>query len=443
MSRPTVPAALRSAPTIAASEHPLRETVLQEVHARPYETLHGPLRISHFALVTGPDGALAEQEHRHLKALCASRGVAPPAVEASYFSQDMGGYRLRWERHQEFTTYTVFRPGSAARPFADPALALLPGDWLAGVPGQLLAATHLVLERPARPRSVPALEQLFGADSLAGSEVARGAARSFTDFQLHADGCSRILVEDQTLAPRQAGRLVQRLLEIETYRLMALLAFPLARSLIPQMAQIEQELEQLTDRIVEAQTLENEQALLQSLSGLAAQAERLNARSSFRLSAARAYDQLIEQRVASLREQRVHDLQTIGKFLERRLDPAMRTCASVARRQDALARRVSRTANLLRTRVDVALEAQNRDLLASMNRRTRMQLRLQETVEGLSVVVLSYYAVGLLSYLLKGAKAAGLPAVPVELGTGLAVPLVVGSVWLGMRMIRRRLAQGA
>ena len=118
----------------------------------------------------------------------------------------------------------------------------------------------------------------------------------------------------------------------------------------------------------------------------------------------------------------------------------MRTCASVAQRLEGLARRVARTANLLRTRVDVALEAQNRDLLSAMNQRTQLQLRLQETVEGLSVVVLSYYAIGLLSYVARGAKEAGLLTLSLDIGLGVAVPLVLGGMWIGIRRLRRRLS---
>lgn len=424
---------------IGGQEHPLRATVLAEVHARPYEMLQGPLRVSHLALVTGPDGTLTQTEHDHLEELCRLHGVQPPAPGVSHFSQDLGPLRLRWERHQEFSTYTFFCPGAESEPFKEPAITLLPAEWLARLPGQLLAATHLVLEQQgAEPRTLQTLEECFIADSLAGSEVARGAARAFTDFRLHHDGFTRMLVEDRSLAPRRAGRLVQRLLEIETYRLMALLAFPLARQIGPEMARLEQALESLTSRMIESRRLDDDQMLLQSLSELAARVEQLMAQSSFRLSAAQAYDQLIEQRIERLREQRIHDLQTMGNFLERRLAPAMRTCASVAQRLEALARRVSRTANLLRTRVDVALEAQNRDLLSAMNQRTQLQLRLQETVEGLSVVVLSYYVIGLLAYVAKGTNAAGFLTLPVDLGLGLAVPVVVGSIWVAMRILRRR-----
>lgn len=424
---------------IAVTDHPLREAVLAEVHARPFEQLSGPVRVSHLALVTGPDGELAEQERAGLERLCGAYGRAGPPPGAMHFRVDLGAFRLRWERHQEFSSYTVFLPGRAAVPFAEPAIARLPVEWLAALPGTLLTTVHLVLEGAEDPpRGLPAVERLFGTAAVCGSEVADGRALVYTDFRLHGDGFARVLVQDRGLPARQGGRLVQRLLEIETYRLMALLAFPLAREAAPDLARLESALGELSERLTATGGLEDEQRTLQELTVLASRLEQLHARTSFRLSAARAYSQLLRERLESLKERRIQDLQTMGKFLERRLVPAMRTCESIAQRQEALAQRLARTTDLLRARVDVALEAQNRDLLASMNRRTQMQLRLQETVEGLSVVVLSYYTVGLLGYLLKGGKALGLPLTP-DLGLGLAVPVVVAGVWWTMRLLRRRL----
>lgn len=416
-------------------EHPLRRTVAAELHARPFIALQSPVRVSHLAMVSD----VAEADWAHVAALCRRFGVDPPSPDAPFFYRDFGPFRLRWERHSEFSTYTVFVAGPGPAPFEDPALRALPGDWLCRLPGQLLVGTHLLLEdRGVPPRSVAEVERLYGTDTLACSEVAEGAALVWSDFRLHKDGFGRMLVQDRSLAPRRAGRLVQRLLEIETYRMMALLAFPLARELAPEITRNERVIERLTQRMTSAQDRDGDHALLQELSDVAAEVERLSARASFRLSAARAYNTLVIKRIENLRERRIGDLQTIGKFMERRLAPAMRTCESVAERLEGLSRRVSRAGNLLRTRVDVALEAQNRDLLASMNRRAKMQLHLQQTVEGLSVVVLSYYAMGLLGYALQALTALGVP-LPPTLDKGLALPFVVGGLWLAMLWQRRRL----
>ena len=159
---------------------------------------------------------------------------------------------------------------------------------------------------------------------------------------------------------------------------------------------------------------------------------------NYRFSAARAYCRIVQARLIELREERVEGLQTITEFMERRLAPAMRTCQNIGDRLEVLSKRVARANNLLRTRVDILLEAQNRDLLASMDRRVKLQLRLQQTVEGLSVAAITYYAVGLLGYLFKALKDAGVP-VNDRMATGLAVPVVLAAIWISMRRIRKTL----
>jgi uncharacterized membrane-anchored protein len=169
---------------------------------------------------------------------------------------------------------------------------------------------------------------------------------------------------------------------------------------------------------------------------LSAEIERIAAETTFRFGAAQAYYALVERRIDELREERISGIQTIREFIDRRLAPAMRTCESTRERLDALSRRVSRATQLLRARVEVQLESQNRDLLHSMDRRARLQLRLQETVEGLSVAAITYYAVGLVGHAGKALKALGLP-VPVEVVSGAAIPVIALAVWLGVRRVRR------
>lgn len=420
------------------ADHPLRRQIHDEVHARPFEILRAPVRVSHLAMLSGRHGADADREH--VAALCAHYGVVPPPPPgANHLSADFGPFRLKWERRTEFSTFTFFVSGPFDHPFTEPAIEKVPEAWLEALPGKRLVAIHLGLESADMPaRSVAETVALFNRNTVVGSVVSDGAARAWTDFRIHDDGYSRMLVRDIRLRERQAGRVVQRLLDIETYRMMALLAFPAAGGVSPELTVLEERLAAMTQRLTDIRALEDEQGLLAELSSLAAQVERIGNATHYRFNAARAYYALVERRMAELREQRIPGMQTVKGFLERRLEPAMRTCESVARRQESLARRVARTGDLLRTRVDVALEAQNRDLLDAMNRRARLQMRLQETVEGLSVVAISYYGVSLVGYLLGAGRAAGLD-ISVDLVRGAAVPLVVAAVWLGVRWVKRRL----
>lgn len=419
-------------------DHPDRAQIVAELHARPFETLSAPLRASHIAMLSG--SAAADRDH--VARLCEALEQRVPLAQATHHSVELGAFRLRWERHTEFSTYTFFigdQSAHEAAPFDAVALDKVPEEWLSALPGRLIAGAHLVLEAASRPaRSVHEIVELFRTPNVAGSAVADGCALVFTDFRLHGDGLGRILVQDRGLSPMRSGRLVQRLLEIETYRLLALLAFPLARGASPELSALEQRLQAITERMTHESALEDQQTLLGEISGLAGELAQAAAARNFRLSAARAYHSIVRHRIDNLREQRLTGLQTIGEFMDRRFTPAMQTCESVSERQETLSRSLSRAADLLRTGVDVALEGQNRDLLASMNRRTDLQLRLQQTVEGLSVVVISYYSAGLLSYLLKGIVAGGQP-LNVDLILGLSVPVIVLTIWYAIRSQRRRL----
>ncbi|TAN56788.1 MAG: DUF3422 family protein, partial [Rhodospirillales bacterium] len=224
-----------------------------------------------------------------------------------------------------------------------------------------------------------------------------------------------------------------------TYRMMALLALPKARDASPAASRLDRDLKAIVEELASPEE-SDDRKLLERLTAIAAESERLGSATAFRFSAAAAYYNLVRQRIEELREERIAGVQTLGEFMERRLAPAMATCTSTARRIEDLSSRVARAGDLLSTRVDIALEEKNRDLLHSMNRRAKLQLRLQETVEGLSIAAIAYYLVGLVGYGAKGMKAAGIPLDP-DLVQGLSVPVALALVALGLRSLRKRLHQ--
>ncbi len=424
------------------ANHPQRFQLANEVHARPFASIYTPARATHLALIL--DAAQKEEDRAALNALC-ERYIAPlPPADADHYNGDFGPFQLRWEQHGEFSTYTFYTTGDCANPFADTALRSVPDDWLKNLPGQIIVAAHAGMmctnekgtpqeERP--PIDLNTISQMFEGNTLIGSEVAGGVASALTDFRIHADGFSRFLVIDHNIhSSRQAGRLLQRLFEIEVYRMMALLAFPMARKMLPKLDKRDRRLLDITTAM---STSDDEAALLEELTALAIEVENSLSSSHFRLAAAQAYYELANKRIEDLREVRIPGLQTFREFMDRRLVPAMNTCNSVGSRQEALSKRVAQAAQLLRTRVDVILEKQNQTLLESMDRRAKLQLRLQETVEGLSVAAITYYSVSLIGYLAKAAKAGGMSIKP-ELVVGIAIPVVAGALILGVRFIRKK-----
>ena len=438
-------------------DHPDRASLAAEVHARPPEPLSAPSRATYVAVRI--EGEARAAELAHIVALCGQAGVQPPPAGgtqwATQLATDQGAVRFKWERHGEFSSYTFFANGQGGLPFAEPAVGLLPPGWLAGVPGHTVFAAHARLESADLladgPGGMPSAAQLathFGANVVVGAGIGDGAGLAFTDFVIHPDGFARFLLLDREMTERQGGRMLQRLFEIEAYRMMALLALPVARGLWPRLQAIERTLAGLTERIAagthpgSGQGASQDETLLQQLMALAAEIESALSASQARFGASRAYHALVATRIAELREVRIKGLQTIDEFMTRRLSPAMATCATASGRLHDLSERVAQASNLLSTRVDIARERQNQALLAATARRAKLQLRLQQTVEGLSVAAIVYYLAGLVGYGAKALKAAGAPISP-DLLTGAAVPVLALGAWLVLKRVHRRIAADA
>ena len=431
------------------ADHPERRALAAEVHARPPEPVDTPSRASYVAVIVDADERGREGEH--LAALCAAFGVPPPAAGATHFRTALSSeLRLKWERHGEFSGYTFYRTGVESEPFVAPPVTLLPQGWLASVPGRTMAAAHAELRAAgAEPPDAAELARHFGPHIVIGAEIGDGAGLAYTDFQLHDDGFARFLVHNRSFTVRQAGRTLQRLFEIDAYRMMALLALPIARTQMPRIVAIEGALARLTAGIAAGDAADaphgepsaplDDEALLHQLTRLAAEVEQALSRGQFRFGACRAYADLVATRIAELRERRLPGLQPIDEFMTRRFKPAVATVQTSAQRLHDLSERVAQASALLSTRVDIARERQNQALLASMDRRAQLQLRLQQTVEGLSVAAIAYYLVGLVGYLAKGAKAGGLK-IDSDVVVGLAVPAVVLVVMWGLRRARRHIA---
>ena len=415
-------------------DHPQRLALNEEVHARPPEALVAPLRLSSLAIVA--DWTTREAQWQQLNDLARRFRVVPPLPSTSHYSEDFGAFRLNWERHTEFARYTFIVGGvDDDEVFSVPATDTVPIDFLDTLPGQIIAATHAVFvsDGPSYANAKSIAARFFDGNVLIGAEVASRSGRAFTDFRIKPDGAQRLLVCNRGMTRRQAGRTFQRLFEIDTYRMMALLALPVARDLAPRLADLEHELGAVTAALVGTDKAD-EAMLLERLAKIEAEIENRISATEYRFSAAIAYANLVKQRIVDLREERIEGLQTFQEFTDRRMAPAMRTCQSVASRRSSLSERVARATEMLATRIDVSRERQNQALLESMDKRASMQLRLQETVEGLSVAAISYYIVGLVGYAVKGLKAAGLH-LDSDITIALSIPVVVFIVAIGMKRI--------
>ncbi len=408
--------------------HPLRATLSEEMHLRRLPRLAAPCRL--VQLVTVLDEANTDAARRHIETLAETgREIVPLA--SKYGVLGLGPMTMVWERHTEFATYTLLRPGAFDAPFDphwfEPGLTSV----LEAMPGAVIRATQIAVTRGADPDQA-ALEHWFAPEATILCDVAGGSARIVSDFRLNDDGFGRLLILDRELERDEPAQLVLRLQELGNYRNMALLGLPLAQRLSPRVTTLEARLAQLTHAVSERTSQDDR--LLDELTFLSAQLAHLVAETRYRMSATRAYAQLSADRLASLSIGAVRGYQTLADFTDRRLAPAVRTCDSFSARLEDLSQRAAWTSELLRTRIDIALTKQNRDLLQSMDERARVQLRLQQTVEGLSVVAISYYLVALVGYLLSA-----VPGVEHEIAVAVTVPVVVAIVALGRWRLHRHL----
>jgi uncharacterized membrane-anchored protein len=420
-------------------DHPLRYKLANELHARPFPSMEAPCAVAYVAIKQPNDAVSRDRQLDldHLTALLDRHGAPHPQPGATHYYGQIGKHWLKWEQHTEFVTYTVFSEAEPKRAFDPAEFEVFPEEWLAQAPGQRVTSVLMnILKRPASDEEIAGqLSEWFVTESLAAASVLDSAAIVAGDFRIDPNGHLRFAVfASEETSDRRVGRIVQRLCEIETYKSMSMLGFARVRQLQPKLNALDTQLTSLMGAMSDEKA--SAETTLNDLLSISAELETLSARSSFRFGATGAYEALVNQRIEALREERFQGRQHFAEFMMRRYAPAMRTVTSAERRLEQMSSRSIRASNLLRTRVDVERSAQNQALLESMDRRSDLQLRLQRTVEGLSVVAISYYAVSLVGYTLYPmAEAMGTSKGTLSALVTLPVVLLV---WWAIRRLRAK-----
>lgn len=423
-----------------AAEHPMRYALVNELHARPSPRLTAPATAVFLAFKERGDAANRDRarDHAHLAEIVSRHGGPRPDPADSHYQGRLGRHELKWESHTEFVTYMAMTPGLPIRPFDPSAASIFSDAWQNAAPGLRIAAAMVQVDLlPDDPAEIPdRIADWFASDSLAAVWVLEESAVIASDFRIDPDGWMRFAVFVRPgVSESRIGRLVHRLVELETYRAASMLGLTRARSLTTRLNALEGRLSALVESMAdEARPAEE---VLHDLLPIATELEAQAAQHSFRFGATRAYQAIVSDRIEVLRETRFMQMQMLTEFMRRRYLPAMRTTQSAEARLAEMQARASRSGELLRTRVEVERRAQNQKIMERMDRRADLQLRLQHTVEGLSVVAISYYAIGLLSYAL-APLASG---IGLDKGALIAVltPLVVIVAWAGMRRVRQKL----
>ena len=485
--------------------HPKRFEAASILHARPWNRLEVPSLVSAITsthktveLVDGVECPLAlprgatrnpavayDADYDHLASLCEHFGATPPARGASFHSCHLTpSLTLRWERHAEAQTYQFTRSGDLDEaaldaPFdaANVAVAAVPAAWVASTPGAVICATHLAVtdetvgvaskEASAEPQLAPSeddrakheasaaiiedLRRLFGSsehDVITGCELEKGRFRCFSDWRSHGDGFNRVVIRHQRDDARafvrtSAGKAAQRMIELDKYRMLALMAMPFARGLGRRVDALNEELKDVAERAcaMDGEDEDGKRDLLGRLTRLAVTGQRLSAIAHDRFNASNAYASIVEDRLEYMRAGRIAGVPSVNTFLDAAMKPALRTFNATQRRLDKVAMSSQLTAEIIRTRLTLEQHAQSNENLRELKKTSSTQLMMQHNVEGLSAVAITYYSLGVLGYLLKAASATPYaPPVPTELALGGAIPIIWGAVTVAISRMKRAAA---
>ena len=419
-----------------------RDLVWQEMHARPYVRFSGPAHVWHFAFPCNPGQeeicGSPDTLTREL-GLAATYETPRHRIYAGSIAR-LGRLVLSWERHGEYAAYTFFlyELEIPFEPFGLDSGRVLPHDW-PGILGKppLVATRIAVGSKGEMPGTLEGLMELFEGHTVNGSQVMAGRAEAWSAYRAHADGFGRIALVVDQMSSQDLGRTMERLLAIEDFSHLTLLSLPLAEEVKPRVSSAESRMVEHMDALREAGSIEQKRSVLDALLALAVEVEHLRAQVSNRFEASSAYFSLLESRLSELREAKIEHVLRLSSFILRRLAPAARTYRAILARLSNLSERIDRAADLLRTAIELHVEEQNQRLLESADRRARLQLRLQEAVEGLSVVVITYYVLALLGYPLKAIGRLGVHIDP-EATLAIAMPIVLLVVWGVAHRIRTR-----
>ncbi len=414
-------------------QHELRRQIVSEMHLRRWPPVPVPGLILQWVTEIDPGDRADELARLDLHSHATGADAHPRHREGTL----PGDIRFVWERHSEGSSVALFVPCGEAGAFLAPrederlAQALA---WVDGLPGEILRATAIhTVETEAEAEDI-VLRLLLSRSELVSCHL-HGKAWIWSDFRIKGDGFGRLLVARNGMDRRDFTRMMQRLQELGNYRNKALLGLPVAQGVWPRLDQAEERLAALSLRVTNAE--ETDDTLLTELSELSIELMAVAAATNYRLSATAAYSRLVEERLEQLAVSPIEGFSSLVDFTERRFLPAMRTCLAVGERERQLSLRASQLSSLLRARISTRIENQNGRLLRSMERSSTLQLRLQQLVEGLSVVALSYYLIGLIGYALKGG-AHWWPGLDPEFALGLLVVPVVALVWFGLHTVKSR-----
>lgn len=409
-------------------EHPFRRQVVEEMHLRRWPELPAQGTILQIIRTVQP-GDRAD-ELALLRRVMSDTDRAISSAERHVAGQLPSGIQYIWERHTEGSSIAVIADSG----YSETELAQAQ-EWIESFPGDAARASRIYLARDDATATNMMPSMPFTSGEIVSSRLI-GGVRFWSDFRIHQQGYGCVLVAANGCNTDMLARIVQQLQELGNYRNMALLALPLVREQWLKLDQVERQLRLFATEV--SDPAKQDDALLEKVSGLSLELVNLSNCISYRLDATKAYAELVNERLEGLQPEIIDGTLSLRGFTKRRFLPAVRTCAAHHDRLQRLSGKAANMTALLRARIETRIENQNARLLESMERRAEAQLRLQQVVEGLSIFALTYYGIGLLSYILHGIEDF-VPLPHAELLLALAVPAFMLGIWAAIHRIKKRI----
>lgn len=407
-------------------DHPFRQTIMDEVHARPVDIVPEAARVRRVVFVMPTAAGTLAAALSHFAQFCADRGYPAPEDESRQHSFETDSYAVTWEFHTEFITITWRATAAGDVAWPDGIGIELLSD------GQLIGAMRIdvIADAEVPARLLPG----FALPSLCVSAIENGQAQVATDFVTDEQSFTRFEFAAGRLTRLRRSIAVRRLLEIETYRTMALMGLPLARQASPDLRFAETELTALIGSLAEVNTTDEAQAALVALNSLSVRAGQISERLSYRFAASQAYGGVLRARLEGLKEDTTAVGSRLSTYLANRVEPALATCMAIEKRLSVLSDKIERAIGLLDVRLELEMQVQNKAVLETIAKTAHSQFQLQRTVEGLSTIAISYYLLGILSYVMAGPL--GELHFDKTLALSIAAPFVLLFVWLMVRRVR-------
>lgn len=363
---------------------------------------------------------------------------------------------VTWEAHTEYYSYQVWHiPDDKLKPlefgpltFPNYAMPLSPlGIEVNALDILVLPHTSLSVEEVKNTMPGP---QVYGS-RIFGQDIS--VMTTFTHDEYHRERYL-IMCPSFDVLLTQLARTIDTLVAIENYTHLILLPLQAFAQSVDQVHQYEQR--HLYQRGVitteiGGSTPDKLQHWLTVLTQDFMKVSRLAESMRFKLSASVPYERIIRSNLALLQEQGIDGCRKISEYVDGKTIGVADGYQQLIKRINALVNDFQGSIAVIRTKVELqlqdqnlALQDQNLQLLRSVDKTTRSQAILQHTVEGLSVIVISYYLSGLGSYVFKAMEHLGWIS-SASFASGAFVPITLGIsfllIFLGRKIIYKRFVQ--